>query len=132
MLGDRIIARRILITGASIAGNTAAYWLGRQGHDVTVVERNPTFRGGGQNIDVRGVGREILRDMDLEAQALQEGTGEEGTAWIDDSGKPAAKFLNADMDGDGPTAEMEIVRGDLARLIYKPALDHATFWFNDL
>ncbi|PJI52733.1 FAD-binding monooxygenase, partial [Methylobacterium radiotolerans] len=50
------MARRILITGASIAGNTAAWWLGRSGFDVTVVERAPAFRDGGQNIDVRGVG----------------------------------------------------------------------------
>lgn len=72
--------RRILITGASIAGNTAAWWLGRQGFDVTVVERASRFRDGGQNIDVRGVGREVLRRMGLEEPALRKGTGEVGTA----------------------------------------------------
>jgi 2-polyprenyl-6-methoxyphenol hydroxylase-like FAD-dependent oxidoreductase len=32
---------RILISGASIAGPAAAYWLSRYGHTVTVVERAP-------------------------------------------------------------------------------------------
>ncbi|MCJ2007415.1 FAD-dependent monooxygenase, partial [Methylobacterium sp. J-092] len=86
------MARRILITGASIAGNTAAWWLGRHGFDVTVVERTPEFRDGGQNVDVRGVGREVLRRMGLERIALEEGTREEGTAWVEASGGAAARF----------------------------------------
>ncbi|TCP29516.1 tryptophan-rich sensory protein [Sphingomonas sp. BK235] len=122
---------RILIAGASIAGNTVAWWLGRAGLDVAVVERAPTFRDGGQNVDVRGVGREVLRRMGLEKAALDQGTGEEGTAWVEDDGAVAARFLTAGMKGDGPTAEMEILRGDLARLLYEPARGHATFRFGD-
>lgn len=124
--------KRILISGASIAGNTAAWWLGRLGCEVTVVERAPAFRDGGQNIDVRGVGREVLRRMRLEQAALDRGTGEEGTAWIDGNGKVAAQFVTADLAGDGPTAELEILRGDLARLLYEPACKHATFRFDDV
>ncbi|MDR6126856.1 2-polyprenyl-6-methoxyphenol hydroxylase-like FAD-dependent oxidoreductase/tryptophan-rich sensory protein [Sphingomonas sp. SORGH_AS802] len=125
------MSRTILITGASIAGNTAAWWLGRAGFDVTVVERSPEFRTGGQNIDVRGVGREVLRRMGLEQVALEQGTGEEGTAWIEDDGTIAAQFLAGDTGTDGPTAEMEILRGDLARLLYEPAREHAAYRFGD-
>jgi len=122
---------RILITGASIAGNTLAFWLGRRGFDVTVVERAPQFRDGGQNIDVRGIGREVLRRMGLEQAALEHGTGEEGTAWVDAQGKPVAIFRTTPGSEDGPTAEMEILRGDLARLLYEPAKAHATYRFGD-
>ncbi|WP_162242930.1 tryptophan-rich sensory protein [Sphingomonas sp. Leaf412] len=125
------MSRKILITGASVAGNTAAWWLGRAGFDVTVVERTPAFRDGGQNIDVRGPGREVLRRMGLEQAALDHGTGEEGTVWIDAEGRPAASFPAGDAAGDGPTAEMEILRGDLARLLYEPARDRATYRFGD-
>lgn len=125
------MARRILITGGSIAGNTAAWWLGRAGFAVTVVERSPAFRDGGQNIDVRGVGREVLRRMGLEQAALAQGTGEEGTAWITKNGTVAALFLTDDTGADGPTAEMEILRGDLSRLLYEPARAHATYRFGD-
>jgi 2-polyprenyl-6-methoxyphenol hydroxylase-like FAD-dependent oxidoreductase/tryptophan-rich sensory protein len=125
------MTRRILITGASVAGNTVAWWLGRAGFDVTVVERAPAFRDGGQNIDVRGPGREVLRRMGLEPAALDKGTGEEGTAWVEQDGTVAAQFLTAELGADGPTAEMEILRGDLARLLYEPAREHASYRFGD-
>ena len=123
--------RKVLITGASVAGNALAWWLGRAGCDVTVVERAPAFRDGGQNVDVRGVGREVLRRMGLEQAALYGGTGEEGTAWIDADGRIKAQFLTDEHSGDGPTAEMEILRGDLARLLYEPAPEHAIYRFGD-
>ncbi|WP_342151454.1 FAD-dependent monooxygenase [Methylorubrum sp. SB2] len=125
------MARRILITGASIAGNTAAWWLGRHGFDVTVVESAADFRDGGQNVDIRGVGREALRRMGLERAALDHGTGEEGTAWVDHHGRPVATFPAGDAAGDGPTAEMEILRGDLARLLYDGARERAAFRFGE-
>ncbi|QCI99246.1 FAD-dependent monooxygenase [Agrobacterium larrymoorei] len=125
------MAARVLITGASIAGNTTAWWLGRFAYDVTVVEKAPQFRDGGQNVDIRGVGREVLQKMNLEQTALDHGTGEIGTAWVDEEGKTVAEFITDDLDQDGPTAEMEILRGDLARLIYNSAREKATFRFGD-
>ncbi|NIJ84344.1 2-polyprenyl-6-methoxyphenol hydroxylase-like FAD-dependent oxidoreductase [Xanthomonas arboricola] len=125
------MARRILITGASVAGNTVAWALAQQGFDVSVVEQTAQFRDGGQNIDVRGVGREVLQRMGLEQAALDQGTGEEGTAWVDDHGHAVATFKTDDMDGDGPTAELEILRGDLARLLYDAARQKAEYLFGD-
>ena len=122
---------RILVTGASIAGNAAAWWLGRYGFDVTVVERAPAFREGGQNVDVRGVGREVMRLMGLERAALDLGTGEEGTIFVDEAGRAVAEFRLVEGAGDGPTAEMEILRGDLASLLYRETRTTATFRFGD-
>lgn len=125
------MTRRILITGASIGGNTVATLLGRHGFDVTVVERAPRFRDGGQNVDVRGVGREVLRRMDLERAALDHGTGEEGTVWVNEDGSDAARFDAAELEGDGPTAEMEILRGDLARLLHQAAGENVAYCYDD-
>ncbi|RVT90490.1 FAD-dependent monooxygenase [Sphingomonas crocodyli] len=125
------MSKHILITGASIAGNAAAAALLHEGFDVTVVEREPAFRDGGQNIDVRGVGREVLRLMGLDAIALAQGTGEEGTVWVNADGSEAARFLASEIEGDGPTAEMEILRGDLARLLYDAVSDEKRFRFGD-
>ena len=71
---------RVLVTGASIAGPAAAYWLDRIGYDVTVLERAPEPREGGQNIDVRGLARDVLERMDLLEAVRGAGTGEVGTA----------------------------------------------------
>ncbi|PPT78309.1 FAD-binding monooxygenase [Xanthomonas arboricola pv. populi] len=125
------MTRRILITGASVAGNTVAWALAQQGFDVTIVEQAEQFRDGGQNIDVRGVGRAVLQRMGLEQAALDRGTGEEGTAWVDDHGHAVATFKTDDIDGDGPTAELEILRGDLARLLYEAARQKAEYRFGD-
>jgi 2-polyprenyl-6-methoxyphenol hydroxylase-like FAD-dependent oxidoreductase len=44
----------VLISGASMAGLSAAHWFARLGHRVTVVERANGLRPGGAPIDVRG------------------------------------------------------------------------------
>ncbi|SES46389.1 FAD-dependent monooxygenase [Rhizobium sp. NFR03] len=123
------MSRRILISGASVAGNAAAWWLGRYGHDVTVIESAAEFRDGGQNIDVRGVGRDVLKRMGLDSEALERGTGEEGTAWVNSDNSIAAEFANKELESDGPTAELEILRGDLAKLLYESASAHVKYRF---
>ncbi len=125
------MSNRILITGASIAGNTTALWLTRYGFNVTVVERTPEFRDDGQVIDVRGVGREVLRRMGLEQSALDRRTGEEGTVWVNEKGEEVARFALDDLGSDGLTSELEILRGDLARILYESARESVTFQFGD-
>jgi len=55
------------VSGASIAGPALAHWLHRRGAEVTVVERAPELRPGGQAVDARGVTREVIRRMGLDA-----------------------------------------------------------------
>lgn len=106
---------KALISGASIAGLSTAFWLGKAGWDVTVIERAEAFRDGGQNIDVRGAAREVLRKMGLEDQVRARTTTEKGTAFVNDQGEVVGAFP---VEGsDGLTAELEILRGDLARIV---------------
>jgi len=126
------MSRRILITGASVAGNTAAWWLVRHGFEVEVVERAPAFRDGGQNVDVRGNAREVLRRMGLEDLALARSTQERGTDWVTEDDGVVARFAADDSETDsGPTAELEIRRGDIARIIYDAVGKQARFRFGD-
>ncbi|WP_211227726.1 hypothetical protein [Shimazuella kribbensis] len=46
--------KNILISDASIAGPTLAYWLNKHGFNPTVVEHAPMLRSGGYKIDIRG------------------------------------------------------------------------------
>lgn len=125
------MAQRILITGASIAGNAAAWWLTQYGFDVTVLEKAPAFREGGQNVDVRGAGHEVIRRMGLEDAVKACNTGERGSVWVDEDNSVLAEFDADDLGDDGPTADLEILRGDLARLLYGPASQAASYRFGD-
>ncbi|MFI6307142.1 FAD-dependent oxidoreductase [Amycolatopsis thailandensis] len=107
--------RHAVVSGASIAGLSTAFWLRRSGWEVTVLERATTFRDGGQNVDVRGVGREVLAKMGLTEAVRAQNTTETGTVFVDASGEVLVELPS---DGpDGATAELEILRGDLARTI---------------
>jgi 2-polyprenyl-6-methoxyphenol hydroxylase-like FAD-dependent oxidoreductase len=108
--------RTVLVSGAGIAGATVAFWLQRHGFTPTVIERAPRLRDSGQNVDVRGAGREVLRRMGLEETVRSAGTGEVGLRFVDDAGRPIAEFPVSE-HGDGPTAELEILRGELARIL---------------
>jgi 2-polyprenyl-6-methoxyphenol hydroxylase-like FAD-dependent oxidoreductase len=106
----------VLISGASIAGPALAFWLNRYGWDTTVIERAPALRTGGQNIDVRGAAREVLRRAGLEDVVRAATTGEVGTRFIGAGGRTVAEFPVITSDTVGATAELEILRGDLARI----------------
>lgn len=108
-------APHAVISGASIAGLSAAWWLRRAGWSVTVVERAPRFRDGGQNVDVRGVARQVLERMGLVEAVRAVNTTETGTVLVDRDGAVRAELPS---DGtDGATAELEVLRGDFARTI---------------
>jgi 2-polyprenyl-6-methoxyphenol hydroxylase-like FAD-dependent oxidoreductase len=120
-MGDR---RSVLISGAGIAGAALAYWLDRFGFDVTVLERAEALRDYGQNVDVRGAGREVVRRMGLERAVARAGTGEVGTRFVDERGGTVAEFPVGTGDSDGATAELEILRGQLVRLLVTDATDY--------
>ena len=122
----------ILISGASIAGPAAASWLAAAGWEVTVVERADHLREEGQNVDVRGLGREVLRRMGLEDEVRRHHTRETGLAFVDADGHTYASFpAGVDDTDSSPTAELEILRGQLARLLHDHSAASADYLFGD-
>ena len=118
----------ILISGAGIAGTALAYWLNRHRFTVTVLEREDALRDTGQNVDVRGAGCQVVRRMGLEDQVAHAGTGEFGTRFVDQRGRTVAEFPAGTGESDGATAELEILRGELIRLL---AADSSDYGFGD-
>ncbi len=122
--------QRILISGASVAGPAAAFWLSRAGYDVTVIEQAPAPRRGGQNIDIRASGREVLQLMGLEDAVRARNTGEIGTRFLDETGTVVSEFGVQEGQGhDGPTAELEILRGALSELLVDACRDSVSWRF---
>jgi len=122
---------RVLISGASIAGPALAYWLHRYGYETTVVERAPALRTGGQNVDVRGAGREVTRRMGIEDDIRRATTGEVGTRFIGPSGRVIAEFPAGTTDSGGATAELEVLRGDLAALLVAQTTADTEYRYGD-
>jgi hypothetical protein len=56
---------QVVIRGAGIAGCALALLLGREGHNVMVVERASAPRSGGQAVDVRGAAFKVAEQMGL-------------------------------------------------------------------
>ncbi len=123
--------RNVLISGASIAGPALAFWLARYGWDTTIVERAPTFRTGGQNIDIRGAAREVIRRAGLQDSVRDATTGEVGTRFIGDDGSTVAEFPAMKSDTVGATAELEILRGDLSRILVDAGEGRTEYHYGD-
>jgi 2-polyprenyl-6-methoxyphenol hydroxylase-like FAD-dependent oxidoreductase len=119
--------KKVLISGASIAGPTLAFWLNKYGFEVTVVERASALRLGGQNIDVRDAARKIAEKMGIADAILQANTGELGIQFINDKGRVSASFPAS--GADSFTGEMEIIRGDLVNILYERTKEDVAYLF---
>jgi 2-polyprenyl-6-methoxyphenol hydroxylase-like FAD-dependent oxidoreductase len=126
-----VTTRSILISGAGIAGPTLASWLSAAGWQVTVVERFGHLREQGQNVDVRGTARKVLRRMGLEDAVRAVTTRESGLDFVDDTGRPIASIDAGTGDSAGPTAELEVVRGRLARILADHSAADAEYLFGE-
>ncbi|MCG5219405.1 FAD-dependent monooxygenase [Streptosporangium soli] len=116
----------ILISGASIAGPALAYWLRRHGFNPTVVERAPSLRAGGYAVDFRGEAHlSVLRDMGVLAAIEREQTHMGAMMYVNSAGKKLAS-----MPADLFSGDVEILRGDLARILYE-ATGGTEYLFDD-
>ncbi|MGW5188652.1 FAD-dependent monooxygenase [Kribbella sp. NPDC004138] len=118
---------KILVSGASVAGPSVALWLGRAGHEVTVVEIAPALRQGGYAVDFRGeVFTTVLDRMGVldDLRALQ--TGGNAMRFVDESGRKLMR-LPAEFAG----GELEVLRADLSQVLYEHSRAQAAYRFGD-
>ncbi len=121
----------MLVAGASIAGPALAHWLRRRGAEVTVVERAPELRPGGQAVDARGVAKEVIRRMGLDAAVRAACTETIGAHVVDVDGNVLETFSADDEGGDGYISEIEILRGDLSQVLHDDTRDDVEYVFGD-
>ncbi|KAA0021799.1 FAD-dependent oxidoreductase [Antrihabitans cavernicola] len=120
-----------MVAGASIAGPALAHWLDRRGAEVTVVERTPGLRPGGQAVDARGIAKEAIVRMGLDAQVRAARTDTAGAYNVDADGNVLETFRADDDGGDGYISEIEILRGDLSRVLHDDTRDGVEYVFGD-
>ena len=117
----------VLISGASIAGPALAYWLDQYGFRVTVVEKAPALRPGGQAVDFKGRSqRTVLERMGVWDEIRQRRTGRFDTVYLDASGRELAV-----MTGEFTGGDVEILRGDLTAILYERTRSRCEYRFGD-
>ncbi|MFD2474429.1 FAD-dependent monooxygenase [Amycolatopsis silviterrae] len=119
-------SKTVLVSGASVAGPSAAYWLHRYGYSVTVVEAAPQLRPGGQAVDFRGEQMKLVRAMGLLDDLREHETALREQVQLDASGQPAFTLPSGFTNG-----ELEVLRGDLARVLYDHTKDYTEYVFGD-
>ncbi|MFD6188632.1 FAD-dependent monooxygenase [Streptomyces sp. NPDC060275] len=124
-------ARRVLISGASIAGPALAHWLDRYGFEVTVVEKAAAVRGGGYPIDVRGTAREAVDRMGLLPALTKAHVDSRRITFVDAAGDAVGSLQPEQLTGGEAGIDLEVRRGDLADALYTPLRGRVEFLFND-
>ncbi|MFI5841460.1 FAD-dependent monooxygenase [Catenuloplanes sp. NPDC051500] len=123
--------RRVLISGASIAGPTLAYWLDRYGFEVTVVEKAPTVRQGGYPIDIRGSAMEVCERMGLLPALREAHIGTRRMTALTEGGRVAARVDMAALLGAAADRDVELPRGELSDILYALTKDRVEYVFDD-
>ncbi len=123
---------RALVSGASVAGPVLAYWLERFGYAPTVVERTPEVRmgTGGHAVDLFGPAVELMDWMGLEGQVESARTVTRVFSFIR-PGRPPVD-VSAETASEGVSSRhVEIMRGDLARILHEAARHRVEYVFDD-
>jgi 2-polyprenyl-6-methoxyphenol hydroxylase-like FAD-dependent oxidoreductase len=118
--------RTILISGASVAGPALAFWLSRHGFRPTVVECAPAVRPGGYAVDFRGASVRVLERMGLLSEIQRKQTRVGAITIVDRNNKKVASMPDGFTSG-----ELEILRGDLAAILYEATRETTEYIFDD-
>jgi 2-polyprenyl-6-methoxyphenol hydroxylase-like FAD-dependent oxidoreductase len=124
----------ILISGASIAGPTLAYWLKRYGFTPTVIERAPQLRAGGYPVDVRYEAVQVAKLMGIWPRLQQEQTTLGEISFVNERHQLISRVnlqaVRTSLEGLDVDV-VEIMRGDLAKALYERTRDEVEYCFGD-
>ncbi|SCF88216.1 FAD-dependent monooxygenase [Streptomyces sp. Ncost-T10-10d] len=123
--------RKVLISGAGIAGPALAFWLNRYGFAVTVVEKARTLRDGGYPIDVRGTALEVVRRMGILPRLRDVHIDLRRLTFLEGDGSQVASVNPHTVTGGVAGRDLEVRRGDLTDALHTAVRDDVEFLYND-
>jgi len=119
--------KKVLVSGASFAGLTTAYWMNKMGYKVTIVEVGTYLKMGGTPVDIKDRTVDIVKRMGLFKQIKAQRIGPE--KW---------EFKNADDVSENtvlleklPDDEFEIERDTLLNMLFDLIKNEVNFIFNN-
>ncbi len=122
---------RVLISGASIAGPSLAYFLSRQGHEVTVVEHTAEVRLGGYPIDVRAGAMSVIEAMGLRPMLQKTHVDLQEIRFVDRAGVSRGRIDIRGLQAPSAHPDLEVPRGELIAALYGLSKGECRYVFGD-
>ncbi|MDE5437582.1 FAD-dependent monooxygenase [Elizabethkingia meningoseptica] len=110
--------KHILISGAGIAGLTAANFLAKQGHSVTVIDRSSSFSKAGFLISLKSFGVKIMDELGL-TQNLQAESSPSETVHFVETNERVIQSIDYDKMHTNIERSVLISRGGLHHVLYE-------------
>ena len=107
--------RKALISGAGIAGASAAYWLAKAGFEVTVVEQSPDTRSSDSPVDVRGSAVEVAERMGVMARIRAADTRVRDMVFVNARERVVSRVNMRSTWAE--SGDVELSRGELAAIL---------------
>lgn len=121
----------VLISGAGIAGPNLAWWLAANGHEVTIVEKAPSFRTGGYIIDFWGKGYDLAERIGLMPRLEQVGYHVKRVSFLGQGGRPRGGFDVSVLERTTHGRFISLPRGELGLALFEAVKDRADAIFGD-
>jgi 2-polyprenyl-6-methoxyphenol hydroxylase-like FAD-dependent oxidoreductase len=118
--------KSVLISGASFAGLSTAYWMNQFGYKVTIVEISNSLKKGGTPVNILGDTIDIVKRMGLFDQILSNRLRMQSMAF-----KSAADVTERLEMRQPEDAEYEIERDVLLDMMYEAIKDDVMFIYGD-
>lgn len=123
---------RVLVSGASVAGPTLAFWLARYGFDVTVVERSPSPRkSGGHAVDLFKPAMDIVEKMGVLDRIEAHEAGTDIISIQREGNRGLVELPEALITSAVSQRHIEIMRDDLSEILYDASSPTAEYIFGD-
>ena len=123
--------KKVLISGASFAGLSVAYWMTRFGYRVTIVEVAAELKKGGTPVNILGTTIDTVKRMGLLDQIVANKLHMESISFKNADDITERLDYHQKNQAERGEVEYEIERDFLLHLLYDTVKDHSTFIFGD-
>ncbi|TDO20859.1 FAD-dependent monooxygenase [Pedobacter duraquae] len=124
-------SKEILISGASFAGLSTAYWMVKFGYNVTIVEMAKEIKKGGTPVNIMGRTIDIVKRMGLFDEIYANRLQMESISFKGTNDETLRLEYHQKAQEEHVDAEYEIERDVLLQLMYNAVKDQVKFIFGD-
>jgi len=122
---------KVLVSGASFAGLSTAYWLKRLGYDVTVVETAKGLRTGGTAVNIEGRTVSVAERMGILEQIRSKRLNLERWEYKNAADVTEGSMVLRPEGALPPEDDLEVERNTLLGLLFELVKDDVEFVFDD-